>query len=347
LVTRRYYTLDGLRGVGALFVVLHHFAADFSFATAVRGYLAVDLFFCLSGFVLTRGYAGKLANGMAFEQWMGVRLRRLYPLFFLSIVIGFAGAMFGLPGSELSPVGRLMALDFNLLMLPAPTAMRAMFPLNFVAWSLLIEMLLSVQFYWTSKLRDRDIWCLLLIGLAGLFTLRVVVGYVSGGYSWHDLPMGLVRGLFSFSAGMLIARKTDGRHIVSHLAWAPLAASALIFAANPPHGAAYDLAMIILGFPMIVLASVHLEPLSPRPFKLAGDLSYPCYALHWTTFFAVVTIFGLSPEHSASPLLGAAVLAAFLYACHWLNVHYDTPLRRQAIGPIRSRNPKAKPERAE
>jgi len=333
LVKRRYYTLDGLRGVGALLVVLHHFSPDFSVPSAVRGYLAVDLFFCLSGFVLTRGYGGKLSNGMTLERWIAVRLLRLYPLFFLSIVAGFLCAMLpGFPGSELTEFGKLKALGFNLLMLPAPTAMKAMFPLNFVAWSLFIEMLLSVQFYWSAKLPDRYIWALLAASLVGLFMFRLMVGYVSGGYSWHDLPMGIVRGLFSFSVGMLIARNTDGRHFVTRWAWLPLAASAIFLAINPPHGAAYDLLMIVVGFPLIVLASVHLEPPNPTLFKLSGELSYPCYALHWTTFFLVATFFGLA-TNPASPFIGAAILLVFLFGCHLLDRYFDAPLRSRLYRP--------------
>jgi peptidoglycan/LPS O-acetylase OafA/YrhL len=326
---RRYHTLDGLRGVGALFVVLYHFAPDFGIPAPAHGYLAVDLFFCLSGFVLTRGYAEKLSDGMPFQQWMSVRLRRLYPLFFLSIAIGFAlTAIPGFPGSELPASGRIMALGFNLFMLPAPTAMKATFPLNFVAWSLFVEMLLSVQFFWTAKLRSRSILVLTVAGLASLFALRVAVGYVSGGYSWHDLPMGVARGLFSFSVGMLIARKTGGHHVTSSAAWLPLAAAALILAVNPPHGTAYDLLMIVAGFPLLVLASVHVEPVNPSAFSTAGELSYPCYALHWSFTFAFLSFFGFNAHHPAPAMIGLILLAIFLYGCRLLDRYYDTPLRK-------------------
>src|SRR5690348_18308068 len=74
----RYETLDGLRGVGALWVMFLHFAPSFGVPSPSHGYLAVDLFFCLSGFVLTKSYAERLKHGMGLAEWMGVRLIRLY-----------------------------------------------------------------------------------------------------------------------------------------------------------------------------------------------------------------------------------------------------------------------------
>jgi peptidoglycan/LPS O-acetylase OafA/YrhL len=332
---RRYSTLDGLRGIGALFVVLLHFAPSYGSPEPVHAYLAVDMFFCLSGFVLTRGYAGRLVGGISFTEWMGIRLRRLYPLFFLSIILGFVGANLlpDFPGSNLSPSGRGIALASGILMLPSPTwPVKAMFPLNFAAWSLFIEMMLSVKFYWSSKISDRFVWALLGLGLAGLLLVRIKVGYIGGGYSWRDMPIGMIRGLFSFSAGMLIARKTNGAHIVSHWAWVPIIVGAAMMAYIPQkHAVAYDLAAIILGFPLLILVAVHLEPVKPDLFRVAGALSYPCYALHWATFFAIQCLFGFGPSHPAPIIAGAAVFAAFLYGCRLLDRYYDTPLRMRGI----------------
>src|SRR6476659_5303120 len=135
----RYETLDGLRGVGALWVMFLHFAPSFGVPSPSHGYLAVDLFFCLSGFVLSKSYAERLKEGMSFAEWMAVRLIRLYPLYSISIVAGALATMIdGMVGSQLHGSDRLIAIATGLLMVPSPTwgVMPELFPLNFVAWSL-------------------------------------------------------------------------------------------------------------------------------------------------------------------------------------------------------------------
>src|SRR6478672_5092554 len=103
----RYETLDGLRGVGALWVMFLHFAPSFGVPSPSHGYLAVDLFFCLSGFVLTKSYAERLKHGMGFAEWMSVRLIRLYPLYFISIIAGALATMIaGMVGSQLHGLDR-------------------------------------------------------------------------------------------------------------------------------------------------------------------------------------------------------------------------------------------------
>ncbi|HET9653111.1 MAG TPA: acyltransferase family protein, partial [Usitatibacter sp.] len=85
----RYQLLDGLRGILALAVVVHHFTATSGrreiFASSA---LAVDFFFCLSGFVIAHAYEAQLRAGMPIASFMARRLRRLYPLYIAGLVLG-------------------------------------------------------------------------------------------------------------------------------------------------------------------------------------------------------------------------------------------------------------------
>ena len=79
----RFSTLDGLRGVAAIMVLLYH--CD---QMAPRGYLGVDLFFTLSGFVIARAYGDRLASGMPVGRFVALRLVRLYPMYFVGGLLG-------------------------------------------------------------------------------------------------------------------------------------------------------------------------------------------------------------------------------------------------------------------
>jgi peptidoglycan/LPS O-acetylase OafA/YrhL len=337
--SNRYQTLDGLRGLGAIAVLLLHFGSSLGIPAPAHGYLAVDLFFCLSGFVLTRSYAGKIENGMSFEEWVCVRLIRLYPLYLLSIVLGaVAASSAGMPGSTLSPVGQLTAFGTGVLMIPSPTwnEVPEMFPFNFVAWSLSIELLLSLLFYWASRWRSRTLVALLLLGLCGLAIVRWRVGYVGGGFAWRDAPTGLARGLYGFSIGMLIARYQGVDRIRTHAAWLPMLAAGVMMWLALSHGVAYDLFAIVLVIPIIAYAAARLEPRKGNLFRHVGNLSYAVYALHNLSFTVLTHVMGIGSEHPGR-LVGPVAFALFLVLCGLLDRYYDRPIRTALSSRIRAR----------
>lgn len=90
-ITRPHYEiLDGLRGVAALLVVWFHLTEYMNPGPMplFHGYLAVDFFYVLSGFVIGYAYDGRWGKGMGLKQFLKRRLIRLQPLVFLGGVIG-------------------------------------------------------------------------------------------------------------------------------------------------------------------------------------------------------------------------------------------------------------------
>ena len=90
-----YEILDGLRGVAALLVVFYHIFEGLSFAaggtlitTINHGYLAVDFFFILSGFVIGYAYDDRLRKSMTLGNFFKRRLIRLHPMILMGAVIG-------------------------------------------------------------------------------------------------------------------------------------------------------------------------------------------------------------------------------------------------------------------
>lgn len=90
-----YALLDGLRGVAALLVVFYHVYEGFSFGpqggivkTVNHGYLAVDFFFMLSGFVLGYAYDDRWGRTLTFRNFVRRRLIRLHPMIVMGALIG-------------------------------------------------------------------------------------------------------------------------------------------------------------------------------------------------------------------------------------------------------------------
>src|SRR5215210_2241655 len=83
-----YHSLNGLRGLAALIVVLFHAAALIGTQLAPGGYLAVDLFFILSGFVIAHAYDHRFAEGLGPLAFIRYRIIRFYPLYLLGLAIG-------------------------------------------------------------------------------------------------------------------------------------------------------------------------------------------------------------------------------------------------------------------
>jgi peptidoglycan/LPS O-acetylase OafA/YrhL len=84
---KRFYVLDGMRGVAAICVVVGHIVQAMYLKIFSSG-MAVDMFFILSGFVLAYSYGERLASGLTYGQFVRIRLIRLYPMFLFGLLLG-------------------------------------------------------------------------------------------------------------------------------------------------------------------------------------------------------------------------------------------------------------------
>src|SRR4051794_472722 len=94
---RHFEVLDGLRGIAALAIVIFHFMewaiTDYSKNFIGHGFLAVDFFFCLSGFVIGYAYDDRIRK-LGIKEFFKSRLIRLHPLVILGSLLGLAGFLF-------------------------------------------------------------------------------------------------------------------------------------------------------------------------------------------------------------------------------------------------------------
>src|SRR6476619_705398 len=124
LKTKKHFeVLDGLRGVAALTVVIFHFMewvfSDYSKNFIGHGFLAVDFFFCLSGFVIGYAYDNRIRK-MGVGEFFKSRLIRLHPLVVLGSVLGLVGFLLALFTSPVAySAGKLLLLFVcSVLLLP-------------------------------------------------------------------------------------------------------------------------------------------------------------------------------------------------------------------------------------
>ncbi len=284
----RYGALDGLRGVAAFAVLIFHVSGPFGGIWSPRGYLAVDFFFALSGFVIAAAYEERLSAGGWFLPFLWKRFVRLWPLIVLGAVLGLLAFLWKwrLVG-EPSPWA--LALTFVAALMVIPTAIfNTTFPYNSGEWTLFYELLVNFIYGRAVRLLT-TLRLMAFTAAAGVALAIVTIHYqdkFGGGLVLSEWPSGLARALFSFSAGLLIYRLRPRIRIPP---FAAAVAMVAIFSipAFPAATWVLDLPAILLAFPLIIAGAANADggPLS----RLAGRLSYPLYAIH----IPVVSTFSL------------------------------------------------------
>lgn len=154
--------MTGLRGIAALSIVLFHLYDAPSVMIVRHGYMAVDLFFVLSGFVMTMVYAEDFAAGATvarFLAFLGKRLARIYPVYLamtLSVIVLMRAALIATPAA-LDPVN----LAANLLLIQNWTVSGTFDGVSSLvgpAWSLSTEMAAYMAFPLLLPLVTHGAW---------------------------------------------------------------------------------------------------------------------------------------------------------------------------------------------
>lgn len=363
-----YDLLDGLRGVAALLVVVYHVFEGFSFAeltngagdglirTFNHGYLAVDFFFMLSGFVLSYAYDDRFRS-MSLGSFFKRRLIRLHPMLLVGVLIGattflIQGAVTW-SGEAVAPQWIALSALLACFMIPALPGVGyevrgngEAFPLNGPSWSLFFEYIGNILYALILR-RLNKAWLAVVVALTGLgwawFALTNVSGYGSMGVGWTidsvNFGGGMLRMLFPFALGMLLARHFKPLYVRGAFAWCSLALVGL-FAVPYIEGqepvcmnSVYELFCLAVAFPLIVwlgASGVAGGKKASAVCDLLGQLSYPLYVIHYP-FMYLFYDFLIKEERytlaSAWPQALAVVVGCLLLA-YALHKCYDLPVRR-------------------
>ena len=330
-----YVTFDGLRGIAALAVVLYHLLPAAGVAQSIpRGYLAVDLFFMLSGYVITQAYVTRLQAGMSLGRFVAIRLVRLYPLFILGQLLGCLAL--AVTGHDVGIV--LMALAAGALMAPIPVTVNGLpliFPLNSPAWSLFFEMAINVTFVFLIPLGLRGLVWLCALSAVAVAVAAAKYGSMDMGWNIHNFIGGFPRVAFSFLAGVILyhvtTRLRDGNLIPLLLMTALVA-----IVGTTLQGWWIDVAVVLFVFPALILLAASWQPTGHvrTVSGFLGRISYPIYIIH-----APLLHLAAEPIHhwNLSALQGslawAIVFVLIVLLSQVVLYVYDQPLQR-ALRPV-------------
>ena len=313
----RYELLDGLRGIAAFVVIWYHFGEGFATSPVDQminhGYLAVDFFFVLSGFVLGYAYDNRWKNGsMTAGRFMLRRVIRLHPMVILSVILGAVAYLIQgsvqWDGTPVPLTTLLLALFLGLFLIPVIPGIDAdvrgngeMFPLNGPSWSLFFEYIGSILYALIlHRLSKRSLLGVVVLSVVGLAVMAL--GNTSEachiGFGWSAAGWGFLGGFFrlsfSFSAGLLISRcfrqiRIRGAFWICTLILCTVMAYPYIGGAEPNvYNALYDLFCTFFIFPAVVYLGAcgnTTDRFSTSTCNFLGQLSYPIYIIHYPVMY--------------------------------------------------------------
>lgn len=352
-----YPILDGLRGVAAIIVVTFHLTEPLGTGhldiLVNHGYLAVDFFFLLSGFVIGYAYDDRWRK-MTIGTFLKRRFERLQPMVVLGMTLGAIGFYFTdstiWPLIHTIPLWKmLLVMLIGYTILPIPLSMdirgwQEMHPLNSVGWSLFFEYIANILY--AVGIRKFSKTALgVFVFIAGLTLAHLAItspaGDVSGGWTLNEehLRIGFIRTMYPFFAGLLLSRIAKPARIRNAFLWCSLLVAVVLY--MPRIGGAehlwmnglYESICIIIIFPLIVYMGasgvIHSQT-EHRICKFLGDVSYPLYLVHYPIVYFYVawisnnkgtTIIQAWP-YALLILFGSIVLAYI--SLKW----YDEPVRK-------------------
>lgn len=352
-----FIALDGLRGVAALVVLIMHRGRWWypQGGFLGHGYLAVDFFFLLSGFVIAFAYDSRFQGGMSVWRFMALRLIRLYPLILLGMLLGALWPAIQLlrEARGAPPAGEFGTnLLRGLLLIPDDHAIGAgdsIFPLNGPTWSLFFELLANLVYALIGRRLTLPVLAAIVAASGAALAWLAFHGGVDVGGLPRNVLGGVPRTAFGFFGGVLLYRAIQAG---AARGWrmpalpAPFVTAAIILVAvlATPSRFAYpwfNLFALLIVFPLLVALAAApgvAKGRGARFCKLAGDLSYPVYVLHYPIYVLIGGLgLGMARLQLPAPWLGigaALVVIACAYAALKL---YDEPLRRRLTAGLKPR----------
>ncbi len=366
----RYEILDGLRGVAAMLVVAHHLFETY-FHTAPNqpinhGYLAVDFFFVLSGFVIGYAYDDRW-DCMSTWNFFKRRLIRLHPMVIFGTLIGAALFYFGdcqaFPFINDTPWYMvLLVLIWAFTMIPVPTSMdirgwMETNPLNGPVWSLQWEYLANILYALFIRRFSKTMLavCVALfaamtlilclnIDITGWLGVRQYASYtVIGGWSLtpDQLQIGITRLLYPFFCGLLISRMGKLIKVKGGFWWCSLMVVVLL--CMPWMGidetgdgrwtnGLYEAVCILVLFPLIVMIGAGSSVKGGKSEainKFLGDISYPIYITHFPLIYMQMA---WVDKHQDAPLATHIFVSVSIFVLSIAVAYasfklYDVPVR--------------------
>lgn len=336
----RFDLLDGLRGIAAVAVMLHHYSQHTGWDWFGGAWVAVDLFFVLSGFVIAHSYSKKILNGMTFREFAFVRLARLGPLYLFGLAIGVCAVLLsiaktGTPQISTSQLVTATALGafwlpyFNDIAWPfgQDVVFGAAFPLNDPSWSLFFELFVNVVFFaYLAKVRKLPSATVSILAFAAFIACTLVFHKINPGWGAKSFMVGFPRVIAEFFAGVFIF-SIGLQHKHPHRIFTAVVTGAALLCftvGNPKIAFVNSLTLVPLS--VALLCSVSIGGIGKQICKVLGELSYPLYVIHFPIYRLVFESFDIrffNPVAQTLTVASVSIVLALLLA------RADQELRRK------------------
>ncbi|MDR0537977.1 MAG: acyltransferase [Tannerellaceae bacterium] len=351
-----YEILDGLRGIAALMILIFHIFETFTIGTNKNliighGYLAVDFFFGLSGFVIGYAYDDRW-NKMSLSTFIKRRLIRLHPMVIIGMTIG--AAMFYTATSpnmfpniaQTTPAQMLAYTILGILMIPTPPSIdirgwREMYTMDAPVWSLLFEYTANILYATIIRRFNKTtlITLVILAACATIYQTTLTQGDVIGGWEFtrKHLQIGFTRLLYPFFAGLLLYRTIKPTQIKNTFPWCSLILITIL--AIPRLGdknhlwinGLYEATMIIIAFPAIIYLGANSKIKGQHTSKICktlGELSFPLYIIHYPIIYTFTAWVSNNNRTISTSIWQAATVLLGSIAGAWIILKlYDEPVR--------------------
>lgn len=289
---KRYVHLDGLRGILAIAVVIHHFAFAMQLHWFNKAWISVDAFFVLSGFVIAHSYQNKITQGLGLREFAFARVGRLYPVYFVGLGLG----VLALTNSSFNPMpdatAQGIAVALGLLVLPylntevwpviAGTSQGGVFPLNEPAWSLFFELFVNLIFFvWLKYGRKLGPWLITTI----FFVVHLTVAQHNGlhsGWGESNFAGGFFRVTLFFFMGVAIY--SIHTRLTTRSTWFFALGTAAMLGGFMLKNTAVDYLLLFVVAPLTILVGSRIRETTGRwsgVMNWLGGISYPIYITHY------------------------------------------------------------------
>ena len=341
LKTKKHFEiLDRLRGVAAISVVLFHFMEIIYLPKEnfiAHSFMAVDFFFCLSGFVIAYAYDSRIEK-IGVWQFIKLRLIRLHPLVVIGSVLGLLTFLID-PFSDFYSTygfGKTVLLFFSsVFLIPYPVMSERffnLFNLNAPAWSLFWEYVANIFYVVVLYRLGRNTLQIFTFIAAGLICFIAFKSTnLMGGWSGPTFWDGGARVLYSFLVGMLIYRSNWAiKNNIGFLGLSALLFLAFIVPFNDNYNWLTEPLIVLIYFPVLVAlgAGATLKPKLEPLCKLSGEISYPLYMTHYPFIWIFLTyVVTVKPDMSLLKITVPIFLLLLIVFAYLVMRFVDVPIR--------------------
>ncbi|TDK66523.1 acyltransferase family protein [Sapientia aquatica] len=333
----RFDLLDGLRGISAIAVMTYHFTQHNGLHWLKGGSIAVDLFFILSGFIIAHSYFDRITGGMTFLAFIWRRFVRLYPMYFIGLLLGIFAMLspliFGAPlivnsnnlvGSIVLGILGFPYLNNTGWPFGSEIIFGSLYPFDGPAWSLFFEFFVNVIYYiYLSKFGRNPPNPLLITTIICYGLIVILLKNDNPGWGIQSFIYGFPRVISEFFLGCALYQFSNRRLVVNK--FLPILLIPILLTGFFMEGFQRALiwSFIIAPIVIVLLSRIEISGFCQRICKILGEISYPLYIIHLPIFLLIFEFSNLHSYSLKAQLISLVsvtliITVVFIYLDNWI-----------------------------